>query len=125
MVERTPERNIILIQVEKRNKETLHELIKRHVKKNSIIYTDKWKGYIGISELGYTHGVVNHSIGFIDESTGIHTNTIEGSWTAIKRTIPVRNRTKSLIQPFLNIFMFNRSVLNNRFRKIIEILLNK
>jgi hypothetical protein len=55
--------------------------------------TDFWRGYLGLEELGYTHLRVNHSQTFVDEESGACTNTIEGTWSALKQKIPVRNRT--------------------------------
>ncbi|KCZ77052.1 hypothetical protein H311_01944, partial [Anncaliia algerae PRA109] len=46
-VERTTERRIFLAEVAKRNTETLQEMMKKYIHKNSIIYTDCWKAYNG------------------------------------------------------------------------------
>ncbi|CAG8477413.1 4456_t:CDS:1, partial [Scutellospora calospora] len=65
-IERTEEKRVFLIIVEKRDKETIREIIEKYVEKGSIIHTDCWKGYIGIEDLGIIHGTVNHSIYFTD-----------------------------------------------------------
>ena len=76
-----------------RSAKTLLETISKYVFAGSIVYGDMWKGYNGIYEvLGLTHLVVNHSIGFVNEENGVHTNTIEGTWAGIKLRIPLRNR---------------------------------
>ena len=87
MVERTSERRIVLLRLKKWDKLTLNTLITKYAAKGSIIHTDKWKGYSGLTSLGYKHYTVNHSKNFKDLETGIHTNTIKASWCAIKRTI--------------------------------------
>jgi transposase-like protein len=51
----------------------------------SLVATDEHRGYIGLSD-GYNHGAVNHSrkkyvVG------AVHTNTIEGFWSLIKRGV--------------------------------------
>ena len=85
MVERTPERRIVLLRLKKWDKLTLNTLITKYVAKESIIHTNKWRGYSGLTSLGYKHYTVNHSKNFKDTETGNHTNTIEGSCCAIKK----------------------------------------
>lgn len=41
--------------------------------------------------------VVNHSINFEDLKTGEHTNTIEGFWARIKMHIPLKGKTKDIV----------------------------
>jgi transposase-like protein len=57
----------------------------------SILSTDQWKGYKGLSSILYPRVSVDHSAGQYvghDEIVGaIHTNTIEGFWSLIKRGI--------------------------------------
>ncbi len=38
----------------------------------------------GMEAHGMAHGTVNHSHYYVDPDTGVHTNTIEGSWNASK-----------------------------------------
>lgn len=123
MVERTVDRKLILIPIDKRDKETLHRLINLFVKKESIIYTDKWRGYLGIETDGYKHKTVNHSLHFKDPITGVHTNTIEGTWGALKKTIPNRNKNFNQIIPYLNLFKFKRIYKDQNFRMLVRFLL--
>ena len=120
MVERTVDRKLILIPIDKRDKETLHRLINLFVKKESIIYTDKWRGYLGIETDGYKHETVNHSLHFKDPITGVHTNTIEGTWGALKKTIPNRNKNLNQIIPYLNLFKFKRIYKDQSFRMLVR-----
>lgn len=101
-VERTLEKKAFFAIVNDRKRETLHALIQKHVSKGSIIYTDCWRAYNGIDELGYSHQTVNHSQNFRNPITGVHTNSIEGSWSAVKNVVPKRNRTKIGIKTFLD-----------------------
>ena len=48
----------------------------------SLLMTDEWKGYNGVKSF-MQHSVVNHSTAYVDGS--IHTNTIEGFWSLLKR----------------------------------------
>ena len=109
-VERTPERRIFAEVVEKRDAETLLEVIKRRVAPGSTIHTDMWKAYNNIPEIisQSTHLTVNHSKNFKDPGTGVHTNTIEGTWNGIKINIPGRARHKKLIGGYIAEFIWRR-----------------
>ena len=72
---------MIFVEVEKRDKETITDLISKYVHKGPIIYTDKWKGYNELEVNGYQHWCINHSKGFKRPNSDIHTNTIEGTWS--------------------------------------------
>jgi transposase-like protein len=93
-IERTPEKRIFIVPVQDRCAETLEKIIRAHVRPNSIIYTDCWKGYSRVSN-EYAHATVNHSKHFVDPSTGVHTNTIEGFWNGLKQQIPPRARVET------------------------------
>jgi transposase-like protein len=68
------------------SRRTLERLIRANVVSRSTISTDEAGGYRGLGRFTYKHGSVNHSIEqWVD---GIHhTNTIEGFWSQIKRSI--------------------------------------
>lgn len=70
-----------------RDQETLINLIKKHVAPGSEIHTDCWKGYINLSDHGYTHKTVNHSVEFVNSDTGAHTQNIEASWRWMRRQL--------------------------------------
>lgn len=57
----------------KRDKDTLIQLIQKHVKVGSTIHTDCWKGYLDLKSYEYIHATVNHSKEFINSETGTHT----------------------------------------------------
>ncbi|KAE9531538.1 hypothetical protein AGLY_010744 [Aphis glycines] len=66
--------------VEKRDKQTLQEIIKREVILGSIIHSNGWPVYNGIAQHGYTHNTVNHCKNFVDSLTQAHTQQIEHLW---------------------------------------------
>ena len=70
-----------------------------------------------------SHKTVNHSKQFKDPVTGVHSNTIEGNWSAIKRQTPVRCRTRSLVPLYLVRFMLNRNSPDNTLEELIKFLL--
>ena len=112
LVERTPERKLVVRVVEKRDAETLLPIIRNCVLEGSIVLTDCWRAYNGIStQLGLTHGTVNH----VDPLTFNHTNTIEGTWNGIKMKVPARKRTKKLVTDELVRFSWNRIHKDNKW----------
>lgn len=65
---------------------TVEPLIQTNVIRGTTISTDKSRAYAILPELGYKHGAVNHSIK--QWVKGIHhTNSIEGFWAQLKRSI--------------------------------------
>ena len=69
---------------ERRDGQTLKQIIQKHVAPGSIIHTDGWRAYQGLESLGYGHQVVNHSREFVADD-GTHTQRIESQWRALRR----------------------------------------
>ena len=83
---------------------TLLPLIKRWILPGSVVYTDEWGAYNSLTTAGYTHHTVNHSIQFVDPATGVHTNTQEGLWAHVKKSVV----GKADLELALVDFMFRR-----------------
>ena len=63
----------------------MRSFVRRHIDvSDSLLVTDEYKGYMGISKL-IPHAVINHQKSYADGI--IHTNTIEGFWALLKRGI--------------------------------------
>jgi IS1 family transposase len=122
-VERTAERKVFLRTLPDRTKQTLSDMIQRHVLHGSTIITDCWRGYNGLEELGYTHLTVNHSKTFVDEETGACTNTVEGTNNSIKMSIRPRNRTTSCDDNLWE-FVWRRKHENNLWDGFIQALVD-
>jgi transposase-like protein len=88
-------KKVFMIPVKVRDAEKLTSIIKKHVLPGTTVYTDCWKGYNKLKLHNYIHKTVNHSNFFKDPRTGVHTNTIEGTWNGIKMGLPARNRTEN------------------------------
>jgi len=53
---------------------------------------------------------------------GVHINTIEATWGAMKRAIPNRDYTIANIQDKLNEFMWCRRYVNDLWGRLIHIM---
>lgn len=65
---------------------TLLPHVQTKVLEKSTVYTDEWAAYNTLTEKGYTHSRVAHSQE-IYVSGDVHTNTMEGFWSLVKRGI--------------------------------------
>lgn len=69
------------------SKSELLPIIRKLVsKKNTTIYTDKWRSYDGLVLDGYKHKRINHSKQYSDRK-GNHVNGIENFWSFSKRRL--------------------------------------
>jgi len=74
-----------------RSAETVIGLIKQWILPGTTVITDYWAAYSLLCDKGYTHFTVNHSIMFMDKTTGAHTNMIESTWKQIKALLSPYN----------------------------------
>ena len=58
----------------------------------TTVISDWWGAYRDLDAQGYTHYTVNYTIGFVDQRTGAHTNTIESTWRHVKAYASPYNR---------------------------------
>src|ERR1019366_3670626 len=93
--------------------DTLRGLIKEHVLPKSTVFTDTFRSYNGLDARGYTHERINHSEGVYVVGE-VHTNTIEGFWSLIKRGIGgvYHSVGRHYLQTYLNEYSFR---YNRRF----------
>ena len=93
--------------------DTLRGFIKEHVLPKSTVFTDDFRSYNGLDARGYTHQRINHSekVYVVGD---IHTNTIEGFWSLIKRGISgvYHSVGRHYLQTYLNEYSFR---YNRRF----------
>jgi transposase-like protein len=93
--------------------DTLRGLIKEHVLPRTMVFTDDFRSYNGLDARGYTHQRINHSER-VYVAGEVHTNTIEGFWSLIKRGIGgvYHNVGRHYLQTYLNEYSFR---YNRRF----------
>ena len=113
-------------------KSTLLGMVREYVLPESTVYTDELNSYKGIEKLldkdgkpaGYQHRRINHSAG-VYVSGDVHTNTIEGFWSLIKRGIGGTHHAVSqkFLQSYLDEYAFRynrRDIPEPMFKQILE-----
>jgi transposase-like protein len=112
-VERGNVQHMFLEVVADRKKETLMDLIYKYIEPGTIIMSDCWKAYDSdwLNQLNFTHFTVNHSQNFKDPITGAHTNSIEGTWMHVKRSLNKNGTRKSLLASYFAEFIWRRRFL--------------
>lgn len=76
-------------------KATLQPIIRGKVDPSTIIYSDKWRGYDGLVDVGYDrHFRVHHGANEFSKGSGIHINGIENFWSFTKRRLAKFNGVK-------------------------------
>lgn len=105
------------------NAETLTKEIITNVKESAKLYTDEWLGYKGVSKI-YDHSIVKHNQGEYVNGR-IHTNTIEGFWSLLKRGIfgIYHFTSKKHLQKYVDEFVFRYNTREvstlNRFNLLL------
>jgi transposase-like protein len=68
--------------------DTLLGMVREHVLPESTIYTDEYNPYSGIGKMpeGYQHRRIHHA-SKVYVIGDVHTNSLEGFWSLIKRGI--------------------------------------
>ena len=75
---------VIAMPIKMTDKDTIQDIIFKHVEEDTTIYTDEHGSYTGLDEEGYEHDTVNHSDNeYVDGD--VHTNGIEAVWAVFKR----------------------------------------
>lgn len=76
-------------------KPVLQAIIKGKIDPSTIIYSDKWRGYDGLVDVGFDkHYRVNHRKNEFSQRQGIHINGIENFWSFTKRRLAKFNGAK-------------------------------
>lgn len=75
--------------------DTLRQVILGKISLESVIYTDGWRGYNGLLDIGYNkHFRIDKSKSFSNKQ-GVHINGIESFWSFTKRRLAKFNGVKS------------------------------
>lgn len=113
--------------IEDTSRYTLTNQIRANVAPQSRIMTDFHQGYSYLSKDGYNHGRINHLTHYVDKKDKtIHTQTIEGFWSQLKRGIigTYRHVSPKHLQKYCDEFGFRYSYRNKQ-DQIFGILLGR
>lgn len=129
-----PPKEIVLGMVERNGRIRAHRIagtgskilipaVKRGVYRGTQTYTDEYAAYRSLKWEGYPNRRVNH--GKLEYVRGMtHTNTIEGSWSQLKRSIDGTYHSVSpkYLQSYVNEFVFR---YNHRTTAVCPLLLER
>ena len=96
-----------LVAVHDKSAKTLIGLIKQWILPGTTIISDCWAAYCSLRDEGYTHFSVNHTMAFVDETTGSHTDTTESTWKQVKALLSPYNQKADYFY-FLAEYMFRQ-----------------
>ncbi|GFU60773.1 putative transposase-like protein [Trichonephila clavipes] len=91
-----------------RLKDTLLESILSNIKEDTTIISDCWKSYDCLEDEGFLHLSVYHKMYFKDPETSAHTNSIEGSCSAIKKSLRGIRKCDDQFDSYLAEFMWRK-----------------
>jgi transposase len=77
---------VVAVTVPNVDRVTLLPHVKKHVIPAATVYTDEMSAYDPLKQNGYNHQIITHSEQ-VYVSGDVHTNTIEGFWSLVKRGI--------------------------------------
>jgi transposase-like protein len=90
---------------------TLEGVVGGSSREGAMVYTDEWRSYDHLPEMGRGHATVCHTIGEWardDDGDGIrevHDNTLEGMWTGLRNHLRIfRGVNKEYLHQYVAIF---------------------
>uniref|UniRef100_A0A1X7UTL8 ISXO2-like transposase domain-containing protein n=1 Tax=Amphimedon queenslandica TaxID=400682 RepID=A0A1X7UTL8_AMPQE len=57
----------------------------KHVGPGTTIISDEWRAYSTLASRGMIHLTVNHSLIFINPMNSAHTQSIQSTWSQVKK----------------------------------------
>ena len=112
--------NVFLSVVPSRDAATLLPIVQHHVLPGTTIHTDQWRAYNDLQRIGYGHGTVNHRYHFVDPATGVHTQSIEGTWTHVKEKLKRHGTSDDLFPSYLMEYIWRRKYGRQAFANLVN-----
>ncbi len=124
MVERGESGRVAVVMVENAQAKTLMPHVRERVLPSTMVYTDELKSYDGLKRSGYQHRRIHHAEKVYVSGT-VHTNTIEGFWSLVKRGINGVYHAVSAkyLQGYLNEYAYRYNRRNEGQEQFKELLL--
>lgn len=103
---------------------SLRPFIVNNVAFGSQVHTDEWHGYRGLSRI-FKHKFINHGEGQYAKD-GVHTNSIEGFWSLLKRGVVgiYHSMSDKHLQKYIDEFVFRYNTRdmseNYRFDRMLN-----
>lgn len=103
---------------------TLLEQVQEHVSPTAHVMTDEYGAYVSLPRMGFTHDAVKHSASQYVYGN-VHTNTVEGFWSILKRGVygVYRVVSKKYLQAYVDEYAFRYNNRNNGW--MFDVLLGK
>ena len=127
MIERSGQ--VVIRMLDNVQQNTIKPLILKTVKAGSQVYTDEYNIYNRLSEWGFSHKTVNHSLGeYARDEDGdgfceVHSNSIEGFWSLLRPWLrPHRGVSQAKLPLYLSFFEFVYNV-KKRDKRLLPALL--
>ena len=95
--------------VQRRDAATLLPIIQAHTRPETIIHSDEWAAYNHVQSLPTVaaHQTVNHSLEFVNSTTGAHTQNVESYWNRSKTKIKrMKGCHQHMLPSYLDKFMW-------------------
>jgi transposase-like protein len=104
---------------------TVIPILRENVTLGSAVMTDEFPVYNRVEKDGYLHEVIQHGIKEYVRGN-VHTNTIEGFWSQVKRSISGTHHavSKKYLQFYLNEFVFRYNYRNSEL-PMFQVLLSR
>jgi len=107
-------------------KDTLSLIIKGKIDKSAVIYSDGWRGYDGLVDIGYDkHFRVNHGDSEFSKGQGVYINGIENFWSFTKRRLAKFNGVKKNFDLHLKECEWRYGKEYDILKKELEIIIKK
>ena len=97
--------------VPSRDARTLLPIIQQHVRPGTIIWSDEWRAYRQVQSIPAVaqYQTVNHSVTFVDPTTGVHTQHIESYRNRVKAKFKrMKGVHEEMLSSYMDEFMWRK-----------------